>query len=170
MRLNIKKEKHKVNLFYGYAKAKDMIVFTPVAQNINKKLEAQFLSVDYEYKINFGNKISLNVYKTFNNSDEFSSQDGGSIKLFNSNDRFDLYNELIYRKGFTLYGKKIDDSFDYNLGLSYKLDRNLSLKFKGENLLNSSPKSVFIVPKPVDDILVLPSFYRRFIFSIEKVF
>lgn len=163
-----KKENHKVNLFYGYAKAKDMIVFTPVAQNINKKLEAQFLSVDYEYKINFGNKISLNIHKTFNNSDEFSSQDGGSIKLFNSNDRFDLYNELIYRKGFKLYGKKIDDSFDYNLGLSYRLDRNLSLKFKGENLLNSSPKSVFV--NSVGNIIVLPSFCRRFIFSIEKVF
>lgn len=148
-----------------------MIVILPYSQNYNKTLKGHYFNLDYEYKFDSNNKLSFNLFKTFSNFDTtFSSEDGGFIKLFNSTDKFDIYNEIIYRKGFKVYGYKIDDSFNYNVGISCKLKNDWFVKLKGENLLNSSPKSVFVIPVPQFSVISLPSYDRRVIFSIEKVF
>ncbi|MEZ0323514.1 MAG: hypothetical protein ABWJ98_04295 [Hydrogenothermaceae bacterium] len=166
-----KKDNHKLNFFYVYIEAKDVIVFLPYSQNYNRTLKGHYLSLDYEYKFDTNNKISFNLFKTFSNFDTtFSSQDGGFIKVFNSTDKFDIYNELIYRKGFTVMGMKINDSFNYNVGVTYRLKDNWFVKLKGENLLNSSPKAVFVIPIGQTSVISLPSYDRRVIFSIEKVF
>lgn len=168
LELGYKTDGHSIKLFYGYANAKDMITYLPYAQNISKTLTGHMFVVDYEYMFNQNNKVSMNIFKTFNDFDGFSSTAGGSIKLFNSKGVFDVYNELTYRGGYTVYGKKIDSSLNYNIALKLTLSRNISVGIKGENLFNSSPKSVFVVPS--GSTLVLPSFDRRFIVNVEKVF
>lgn len=160
-------DKHSLNIFYGYADADRMIAFVPYARNLDKSLIAHYLSFDYEYRPSTQAKIMLNIYKSFNNFNDFSSTDGGSIKIYMSTDSLDIYNELVYRKGFKIYGKKMDDSFNYNIALKYKASRDLTIGFRGDNLLDSSPKSVFVAGR---DIFGLPSFDRRFMLSIEKVF
>lgn len=166
--LSYKKEKHSINLFYAYTKTKDMIAFLPYSENIKKPLEGHYVSVDYQYKFNLKNWISIDLFKSFNNFDDMSSTDGGNLKMFNSTDRFDLYNELIYRKGFKILGKDIEDSLNYNVGITYKISNTTFIKLKGENILNSSPKSVFILPQR--DVVYFPSFERKFVFTFEKVF
>lgn len=162
-------DKHSINIFAGFSVAKDMINFVPYATNIDKKLEGYYFSLDYEYKFNPNNRIAINLYKTFSNIDnKFSSSDGGFIKILNSLDKLDLYNELIYRKGFYTFGKRIPDCFNYNLAVGYRFNSSTSFKVKGENLLNSSPKSVFVIQN--NGILAIPSYQKRIIFTLEKVF
>lgn len=160
-------EKHSLNLFYGYADADNIILLGPYARNLERSMIAHYVSLDYEYRLGAQSKVMLNIYKSFNNFDDFSSTDGGSIKIYMSTDSLDIYNELVYRKGFKIYGKNIDDSFNYNIALKYRAIGDLTIGFRGDNLLDSSPKSVFIAGR---EIFGLPSFDRRYIISIEKVF
>lgn len=160
-------ERHSLNLFYGYADADSMIILTPYARNLERSLMAHYLSLDYEYRPTTNTKFMINLYKSFNNFQDFSSTDGGSIKIYTSTESLDIYNELVYRKGLMIYGKTIDDSFNYNIALKYRTIRDLTIGFRADNLFGSSPKSVFTADK---NVFALPSFDRRFMISIEKVF
>lgn len=160
-------DRQSLNIFYGYLYIKDMISLTPYTQNLQKYLTAHNVLLNYKYRFDVNTKLLLNIYKSFNNHEDFSSTEGGSIKIYTSTDSFDVYNELVYRKGFKVYGKDVNSSLNYNIALKYKVNRGLVFGLRGENLLNSSAKSVFTT---AGDTLILPSFDRKLIVSIEKVF
>jgi len=138
-----KKDNNEFKLFYGYAKAKDMIIFTsdgsinnPENNNVN------FFVIDYIYKILPHYKFDLSLYKVFSEYD-YSSKQGGALKLFADFDKYNFYTELIYRKGFTAFGQSVNDSFDLTVAGSINIKDNISLKIKGENLLNKAIKTPF---------------------------
>ncbi|MEJ5173019.1 MAG: hypothetical protein WHT47_04840 [Hydrogenothermaceae bacterium] len=60
-----KKDNHKLNFFYGYIEAKDMIVFLPYSQNYNKTIKEHYFNLDYEYKFDSNNKLLFNLFKTY---------------------------------------------------------------------------------------------------------
>ncbi len=166
--ISYEKEKHTVKLFYGYTYMKDLIIFTQNGTANYKGVPSHILDLEYTYKINPDNKIIFDIYKTFTTERKFSPTFGGSIKSFNSFGKIDLYGELIYRNDFEVLGTKINSTYNLNTGLIYHFDRNLSIKLKGENILNSSYKTVLIgYPNQVG---VFDAFDRKVIISVEKVF
>jgi len=138
-----KKDSNEFKLFYGYAKAKDMIIFTPYGSiNNPENNNSNFFVIDYIYKILPHYKVDLNLYKVFSEYD-YSSKQGGALKLFADFDKYNFYTELIYRKGFTAFGQSVNDSFDLTVAGSINIKDNISLKIKGENLLNKAIKTPF---------------------------
>ncbi|MEA3371936.1 MAG: TonB-dependent receptor, partial [Campylobacterota bacterium] len=77
------------------------------------------------------NKIIVEAYKAFKEIDG-SPDSGALIQLFNSFDKFDIYNELIYRSGVSFIpsmgGYDIDPAYDYTLGITYNMNKHLSIK------------------------------------------
>ena len=145
-----KKNKHKVNLLYMKMVIQDPIKINPQTMhyftpaNINAKFYDT--SIDYQYKLNNNHKIKLQYYWTHHNrSFNASPLAGGFIQLSNSLGKFDFYNEIIYKKGYTSQKNIIiKNGYDYTSAITYKLSRALTVTLKGENLLNkaiSSPVS-----------------------------
>ncbi|WP_028950817.1 TonB-dependent receptor plug domain-containing protein [Sulfurihydrogenibium subterraneum] len=162
------KGKNTLKLFYGYTYAKDLIIFTQNGTLNYEGTPFHLLDFEYTYKITPNNKIIFDVFKAFLPSSKFSPTFGGSIKTFNSFDRFDIYGELIYRNGFEVFDKKVNSTYNLNAGLIYNFDRNLSIKVKGENLLNSSYKTVlFGYPNQIG---IFDAYDRKLVIGIEKVF
>lgn len=162
------KDKSILKLFYGYTYAKDLIHFTPNGTINWRGIPSHLLDFEYTYKITPDNKIVFDIFKAFIPSSKMSSTFGGSIKSFNSFDRLDLYGELIYRNGFEVFDKKINSTYNLNVGFIYNFDRNLSIRVKGENLLNSSYKTVlFGYPNQVG---IFDAYDRKLTIGIEKVF
>ncbi len=160
--------KHRFSFLAGYVNIEDLITFTENGNiNLPNDVDSILTSVDYEYKFNYNSKILLNYYKTFYEDDFASSKEGGSIQLFKRTDKFDFYGGFIFKKGFKLKGVKIDNSYDLSFGISYNITKTLSLKFKGENLLNNSLRVIYFTPF---EISTYDSLQRKYFFTFEKVF
>jgi iron complex outermembrane receptor protein len=105
------------------------------------------------------------------NSTKLSLTFGWYIRYLQSVDKFDLFGELIYREGFTISdGSKVSQSYNLNTGIIYHRSPNLSIKPKGENLLNSSVKSVFLPTPYMLPTSVFNVYDRKILVTIEKVF
>lgn len=147
---------------------KDLIIFTQDGTINYRGIPSHLFDFEYTYKITPDNKIIFDIYKAFTVGQKLSPTFGGYIKSFNSFDKIDLYGELIYRKGFELLGNKINSTYNLNTGLIYHFDRNLSIRIKGENLLNSSYKTLLLgYPNQIG---IFDAFDRKVIIGIEKVF
>ena len=140
------KNKHKINIMYM-----KMVIQDPIKINASKNyftkdgIVANFYdtSIDYKYTINKNHKVMLQYYETHHNrSFDASPLAGGFIKLMNRYKRFDFYNELVFRKGYTSkFNMKVDDGYDFTSVISYKYSKNFTISLKGENLLNKAISS-----------------------------
>lgn len=86
-----------------------------------------------------------------------SSKVGGLLQLFNTFGNFDLYNELLYRSGYsyqTSSGLNVDvkAGVDYTAGITYHASKDLSFFLKGENLFNNAIKTPYPTATYVDYI------------------
>ena len=166
--LNYQKKDHKLRLFYGHSIVKDLITFGLYGSyNYEKTVKSDLFMMEYEYVKNPDKRIYFSIYKNFiNSSNKFSPTFGWFTRYLQSKDKFDFFGELIYREGFTTFdGTKVSQSYNLNTGIIYHYSQNFSIKLKGENLLNSSPKSVFIAPTAIFN-----SYDRKILLTIEKVF
>jgi hypothetical protein len=116
------------------------------------------------------NKLK-NYFNDNFNSTKLSLTFGWYIRYLQFVNKFDLFGKLIYREGFTVFdGSKVSQSYNLNTGIIYHHSPNLSIKLKGENLLNNSVKSVF----PPTPSMLPPSVFnvcdRKILVTIEKVF
>jgi iron complex outermembrane receptor protein len=175
LELNYEKNKNKIQLLYVYAILEKSIGLGPLGAyyNLDKSIKSNMLAFDYERRVDANKKINFSAYKNFINfnSTKLSPTFGWYVRYLQSMDKFDLFGELIYREGFTVSdGSKVSQSYNFNAGIIYHHSPNLSIKLKGENLLNSSPKSVF---PPIPSMLpasVFNAYDRKILVTIEKVF
>jgi iron complex outermembrane receptor protein len=174
LELNYEKNKNKIQLFYGYMIMEKLIGLGPHGTyNLDKSLRSNLFAFDYERRVDANKKFNFSAYKNFINfnSVKLSPTFGWYVRYLQSIDKFDLFGELIYREGFTVSdGSKVSQSYNLNTGIIYHHSPNLSIKLKGENLLNSSMKSVF---PPIPSMLpasVFNAYDRKILVTIEKVF
>jgi iron complex outermembrane receptor protein len=105
------------------------------------------------------------------NSTKLSLTFGWYIRYLQSVNKFGLFGELIYREGFTgSDNSKINQSYNLNTGIIYYHSPNISIKPKGENLLNNSVKSVFLPIPPMLLASVFNAYDRKILVTIEKIF
>ncbi len=168
-------DKNRLVFGFAYKEIEDAIALEQVSPGkkmyINKD---QTISVHRyylrgEHNINLDNKIILEVFKLFKEIDG-SPDSGALLQVFNTFGKFDIYNELVYRTGVTLnYGQgdfDIDPSYDYTLSIAYHMSKHLSIKAKGENLLDKS------ITSAIDQagLIQVPAVERRGVLTMEYTF
>ena len=154
------------NFSYGGGTKKNAIVFSKTQNKyINKTGKNRFTRayIRTEYNFNANNKIMIEYYKLFKET-YASSGYGGLVQIFNKIGKFDIYNELIYRSGYTSIDKiDMPSSYNYSLGVTYRLNKKTEIKLKGENLLDKS------LEVPLNGANVASS-ERKGILSLEYTF
>jgi iron complex outermembrane receptor protein len=171
LELNYEKDKNRFQLLYGYAEMGKLIDFGQSgAYNSDKSMKSNMFAFDYERRVDADKKFNFSAYKNFINLTKLSPTFGWYVRYLQSVDKFDLFGELIYREGFTVSdGSKVNQSYNLDTGIIYHYSPNLSIKLKGENLLNSSPKSVF-PPTSSLPASVFNAYDRKILITVEKVF
>lgn len=159
-----------------YNTAKDAIAL----QNnvyVNSTAKPDFYAIYAGHEIRFGHDHILNMSVYYGN-DEMpltqSSTTGAYVQLFDTFGKFDLYNEVIYRKGYefttqsaTPQSVKVDNGYDYTAGITYHATKDFSLFLKGENILNKAIKTPYPMSTYTD--YVAP-FDRTFRTGLKYVF
>ncbi len=164
------KGNHKISLLAGWNKIKDKIApENGFLVNLQNSYEASSVSVDYTYKFNKTDKLMLNYWKTFNVDLAGTPVEGGYVRLFKNFEKLYVYSDVVYRKGYEIFGTKIESSYDLSLSLSYDINESIKVAFKGQNLLNNSLKTAFYIPTLMG-IKPLRTIDRKYIFSITTYF
>lgn len=160
--------KNKINLQYFNVNIDDYIYFVDQVgfMNIEKMIKIQGYIFDYFYDIDEQHKIQLNYFSSQLSEIQNNYTHGGYFKYMGNFNRFNYFGSLIYRKGFKYLETKIDDSFNLNLGASYKIDKNLTFSIKATNLLNKPTQSIFYSPQ----ISAIDNYDRQLSFSLNWKF
>jgi len=162
--------KDKKRFVFGLA---NMDIFGPIIfdkvnkmyVNSNTNISYQRVYLRTEYKFDIDNKAVIEYFKMYK-SKYMSSGSGLLVQSFNKIGKFDIYNELTFRDGYDINNIKIDSGYDWTMGITYPIDKKTTLKFKGENLLDSSIE-VLIDPAT---LLEVPVYERKFIMTMEYTF
>ncbi len=162
-------KKQKFTLRFGKQRTKNKILFDSQQQTfINSKKTATFYFYEFDYQYNFteNDKVFLTVTKYFNNKGIYSPDTMVFLRFFNTIDKLEIYNEIIYKNGFTYTNKRdYDSSIDYFAALKYHITPDLSIGIRGENILNKGFKQPY--RKTIE---AYPIFEHRFIANLEWTF
>ena len=174
MSAEVEYKKGKNNLVFGYTYkvSDDTIVFDKLNKIYVNSKDTMYFNRYYirdEYKLDINNKVLFEYYDGYN--DPYASPNSGVlVQIFTKIDKFNIYNELLYRNGYSYdYGAgmvDIDDGYDYTLALGYEYNKNIQIKLKGENLLDRAIESV-IDPR---GLIKVPSIERRVFLNMEYTF
>jgi len=135
-----KTDKFDASLLYGHTITKHDLYFdgskyvTTKHQNIH-----DLFSCRYNYNFNYLNKLSFNAWVSFANNKNLQvnrryKNYGGYISLFNKIGKFNLYNNLVYKKWDGVSRKE----WNFNSTITYLYSRNLTLFAKVNNLFDHS--------------------------------
>ncbi len=155
----------------GFVRIEDAFVpdSTGRLTNSGESVETKPVFINLESVFREDHKLQLGYSLFLDPDSEVSSTSGGFMRLLSSVGRFDLFGELIYRRGFEFSGKRIKDGYDLNSGVTYHVSDSLSLRLKGENLLNRSIEIPYVVPQ-TGGVVSYPVRERTVYMSMEWVF
>ena len=170
-----KHDKNRLVLGFAYKEIDNAIALAQVSPgkkmyiNVNETKDFQRYYIRGEHNFNLDNKIIVEAFKAFKEVDG-SPDSGALIQLFTSFDKFDIYNELVYRSGVSfdqnMGGYDIDPTYDYTLSVAYNMNKHLSIKAKGENLLDEATDSAL----DQNGLIQMPAIERRGILTMEYTF
>ena len=104
--------------------------------NLPEDITYDTISLFNSFSIDDINRIDTNIWinneTNRNGSRSYSLRLGGYISLFNTFGKWDVVNSLRF------YGLDYETSYNYNIAVTYKHDRNLSFFIKGTNLFNDA--------------------------------
>ena len=172
----LERKKYQINLGGLWQRKKDSIIIDEVHRtfvNSPQSFSASKLYIDYVYHFDTCNKIAFEYYQgwLFDGLEVRSPLSGGYLRLFNTFGKWDLFNELVYRSGYTFpmadrYGGpiRIKNGWDYTLGIQWHPRHDITLSIKGENLFNSALES------PVYGFGAVPVFDRKVTVGLEYFF
>ena len=170
--LEYNQDKMRVVFGFAYKETEGSVAFDKIKKMFINKKDTVYFHRYYlrnEYKFNYNHKVILEVYKAF--KDVYASSDSGAlIQIFNTFGKVSVYNELIYRNGYTLdYPIKdvhISKGYDYNLAVSYNINKKLTIKAKGENLLDKA----ITTPMGRNGEIEVPVTERKALLTMEYTF
>jgi iron complex outermembrane receptor protein len=139
-------ENQKFRVSHHNVQIDDFIYYHPLYGFVNVSdhtIKTEGFIYTYEYQFTDSNKLSLNYFETEISETVSNSNKGANIKYMGEYDKFEYFTSLIYRNSYSYSDLKIDASYDFSLGASYNINKNLKVSLKGENLLNSSTQSIF---------------------------
>lgn len=151
--LNYKNKRINSKIGVTFTTSKDNIYINSNNKFFNNKNFIKTLRyyLNTNYTINYLNNVEFEIYNTkflTNKLNATSSMYGGYIRLINSIGKFDIFNEMIFKSSytyakteFTQHNIKVNFGYNYNMGIKWKIKRNLILSLKGENIFNKASKS-----------------------------
>lgn len=152
---------------FGIRDTKNFIKYSPSLGyfNIPNKIYYSFAEINYIYHFDHNNKLYIDFSKGMNSKRTYSPDVQINLRLFNTWNNFQVYNELLYKNDYRYHGAHVKQSFDYTLAIKYQVTKDFSLGFRGENLFNKGFRQAYHhFPKayPITD--------RRYIFNMEYTF
>jgi vitamin B12 transporter len=162
-------EKQKFRVTHHNVLIDDFIYFHPTYgfMNIDHGTKAEGFIYSYEYLVSQSDKLSVNYFTTRLSEDMNNSNKGVNFKYMGEYDDFEYFTSLVFRNSYTYLNVDIDDSYDFSLGASYNIDKNLKISLKGENLLDNASQSVF---KDSGNSFVLDDYERSATLSLKWIF
>lgn len=149
------------------ATSKDGISYNPITKTYVTNPETNTFWQYYisaTYRFNADNKINAEYFKAYKDGIEYNPNNGALLQLYNKFDKFDFYNELIYRSSYiSVDGQIINTGIDYTTGAIYHYSKKLDFKLKGENLFDRASQI------GINGLKVAP-YDRRAILTMEYSF
>ena len=134
----------------------------------NDENEYRFTTYQLSFKHNFdlSNKLYFDYnYGTTHGSKKKNPNEMVTLRLFNKYDKFDIYNELVYRNAYSYAGIDLDASYDYTASIKYHLNDDISVGVRGDNIFNSGYRNVYTGFEQT-----IPMIEQRFWLNVEVVF
>lgn len=132
-------------------KMEDGLLLDSSMMFINSAMTNYNTCYDVGYTLTYreDDKLTLEYSKSITSAPVIKSSDEGWLaRSFNRFGKFDIYNELVYRSGYSYGTIGIDDGYDYNAGLTYRYTADLKFSLKGENLLDKAIKTPYTPQLP----------------------
>jgi len=151
----------------GVTRSKDGISFNPIRKTYVTNPDSSMFGQYYTnaaYRFDADNKIIAEYFRTYKEDAKYSPDNGALFQLYNRVNKFDIYNELIYRSSYVgVYNQKMNTGLDYTAGAIYHYSKKLDLKLKGENLFDRASQI------GINGLKIAP-YDRRVILTMEYVF
>ncbi len=150
-----------------------------INHNINKfvnnpsSLKSLRYFADFTHHFNQQNKIETEIYSThfISSITARSPMNGFLIRSLNSIEKFDIFNELVYRSAYTyplpqMFGSpiRVKKGYDYNLGVRWHINHAFTLDIKGENIFNKASRD------PIFKLGTINSLEKRVLVQLEYFF
>ncbi|WP_428026837.1 TonB-dependent receptor plug domain-containing protein [Arcobacter sp.] len=136
-------ENSKFGITYDHVDIEDFIYYASVGfVNVDHTIKTDGWIFDYEYIFSDEHELKLNYYLTSLSETANNSQRGGFIKYMGRTNNLEYFTSLNYKSAFDYTNVHVSSAFDFSLGATYNISKNMSLSLKGENLLDKSTKSL----------------------------
>ncbi len=164
---NKKDKKYDLSLFF----TKEEKSITQKYKNTTKPTYTKGISFSTSYHFDLLHRLNTNIFVANKKIKEFEEKNtfyGGSINLTNTffvghSEKFDLYNQLIYRGGY----EDLKDGYNFNSTITYQVKKDFKVYVKGENILNKAIKTSYNIKNQKRPIKVST---KRFLLGIEYKF
>jgi len=145
--LSYQTESTQSKLILGYNKTKDFAVpdeLTLQLKNNEADLNVLLFGLEESITFNDNDKLEIQAYVLAldtNGTGNYVSSHGLQVRMLNTIDKFDLFNELIIREKESSLSH---NGHDYNLGVIYHVTDDLQFNLKGENLFDNSSQQDYL--------------------------
>lgn len=160
-----------INFILGKTYIKNPIVYNPNSSSGYVNMygftsKNEFLELTYHYDFDSSNNFDLTFYDSNNNISKMPSPQYGVVgKIFNSYNKIDFYNELVYKSSYKSFGIKLKNSYDWTSAIKYHASEDFSIGIRGENILNRGLKQAYRgIPYPI------PVVEQKFWLNLEYLF
>ncbi len=165
-------------IIFGYNSIEDVILIDPATlqlQNNKKSISTTLASIEETLFFSQNDKLELQAYVNIIDApyEDAPRQHyhGGMIRMLNSINKFDFFNEFIIHEK---QNSTTSNGHDYNLGLIYHATQDLKFNLKGENIFDDGFEQSYIdqinALTQEASFTVVPITQRRFWFGMELVF
>ncbi len=160
-------------IILGYGKNRDIPILDETTFKIkNSDIEIDGYSAAIEFTLNFSQKDKLELQANYINTDSpylsgsTSEHYNYIIRMLNSINKFDIFNELIINSGYS----NVDSGYDYSAGVKYSATKDLHFSLKGNNIFNKGLNQSYLNKLfPIDRVEV-PRVEQKFTVGMEYLF
>ena len=163
-------QNYKISLMLGDSQLEDALLFNKAAGVVINSPQV----IDYQYAVlsntfhilNFKNFFSL-FYAARSNIPAVGRYDyqGAQFRTTFSKGNANYFTEIIYRRN----DETVKDFYDLSLGVKYHVNKDLSFMLKGENILDKSYSSKYVVTGTPSSIYTQQT-PHRFLIGLEYLF
>jgi iron complex outermembrane receptor protein len=159
----------KTNVMVTFARFDDYIILVN-GKNTNatktKDMFSQNITLTYDFRKNDKLELIMGHKKIDIESGPSHTTNTVVLRMLNSTDSFDFFNELIGYDGY-----KAGNGIDYSAGVRYHVNDDMVLSLKGENLFNSGLSWQYMTqPMPTPEYIEVPTIDRKVTVGLEWLF
>ncbi len=134
-------KKNKFDLKLSSSRLKNQVI--PPLKNDSKIIYYKTYNFIYTYK-DLNNKIVLNLFEGANKENIIQSPKyGADIRVFNTINKFDIYNELNFKSSYENDFISLKQSYNWTFAVKYHITPNLYFGIRFENILNKGFKQTY---------------------------